>query len=112
MGAPGLLARRNLLQERSRLALTVAGVSLSVMLIVLMNGFLAGFDRQTSVYLDSQAGSVVVAQAGIDNFGPATSRLSEAAVARISSTPGVASAVPIDSQIAILDLGGRREATT
>ncbi len=53
MGAAGLLARRNLLQERSRLALSIAGVSLSVMLIVLMNGFLAGFDRQVSVYLDS-----------------------------------------------------------
>ena len=110
MGAPGLLARRNLLQERSRLALTVAGVSLSVMLIVLMNGFLAGFDRQTSVYLDSQPGSVVVAQAGIDNFGPATSRLSRAAVERLRNTTGVARAVAIDSQIAILDLRGQREA--
>ena len=110
MGAAGLLARRNLLQERSRLALSVAGVALSVMLIVLMNAFLAGFDRQVSVYLDAQPGSVVVAQAGIENFSAATSRLSADALERVRSTPGVGRAVPIDSQLAILDLHGRREA--
>lgn len=110
MGAPSLLARRNLMQERSRLALSVAGVGLSVMLIVLMNGFLAGFDRQVSVYLDSQPGSVVVAQPGIENFSIATSRLSAEAVELIEATPGVGRAVAVDSQLAILDLHGRREA--
>ena len=109
MAAAGLLARRNLLQERSRLALSVAGVSLSVMLIVLMNGFLAGFDRQVSVYLDAQPASVVVAQAGIENFSVATSRLSADAVERIRATPGVGRAVAVDAQTAILDLHGRRE---
>lgn len=109
MGAAGLLARRNLLLERSRLALSIAGVSLSVMLIVLMNGFLAGFDRQVSVYLDSQPASIVVAQAGIENFSVATSRLSAEAVERVRSTAGVGRAVAIDAQSAILDLHGRRE---
>lgn len=110
MGSANLLARRNLLQERSRFALSVAGVSLSVMLIVLMNAFLAGFDRQVAVYLDSQPGSVIVAQSGIENFIAATSRISADAVERVRSTPGVGRAVPIDSQLAILDLHGRREA--
>lgn len=109
MGAAGLLARRNLLQERSRLALSVAGVSLSVLLIVLMNGFLAGFDRQVSVYLDSRPESVVVMQAGIDNFSVATSRISADAVEGVRSTDGVGRAVAIDAQSAILDLHGRRE---
>src|SRR6266540_879050 len=109
MGAAGLLARRNLLQERSRLALSIAGVSLSVMLIALINGFLAGFDRQVSVYLDSQPASIVVAQAGIENFSVATSRLSADAVDRVRSTSGVGRAVAIDAQSAILDLHGRRE---
>src|SRR6516225_1182995 len=109
MGAAGLLARRNLLQERSRLALSIAGVALSVMLIVLMNGFLAGFDRQVSVYLDSQPGSVVVAQAGVDDFSVATSRLSADAVERVRSTTGVGKIVAVDAQSAILDLHGRRE---
>ena len=110
MGSASLLARRNLLQERSRLALSVAGVALSVMLIVLMNAFLAGFDRQVSVYLDAQPGTVVVAQSGIENFSAATSRLGADAVERVRSTPGVGRAVPIDAQLAILDLHGRREA--
>jgi len=51
----------------------------------------------------------VVAQAGIENFSVATSRLSADAVDRVRSTSGVGRAVAIDAQSAILDLHGRRE---
>ncbi len=48
------LALRNLLQNKMRLALSVVGVALSVMLILILNGFLGGLYRQASTYLAIQ----------------------------------------------------------
>ena len=102
----------DLRQERSRLALRIAVVSLSAMLIALMNGSVAGFDRQVSVNLDSQPASMVVARGGVENFSVATSRLSAEAVERTRSTAGVGRVVAIDAQSAIPDLHGRRQFAT
>ena len=57
------LARRNLFQDTTRLALSISGVALAVMLILLLNGFLSGMYRQIAAYLEHTPGSVVVAQA-------------------------------------------------
>ena len=69
------LARRNLFQDKTRLALSVGGVALAVMLILIMNGFLAGMNRQITSYLDHSDGSIIVAQKGISNLLGATSLL-------------------------------------
>jgi hypothetical protein len=47
-----LLARRNLLKDTMRLALSVTGVALAVMLILLLQGFLDGMYRQIAAYLE------------------------------------------------------------
>ena len=47
-----LLARRNLFQGKTRLALSIAGVGLAVTLILLLKGFLAGMNRQITSYLN------------------------------------------------------------
>lgn len=36
------IALRNLLKDKTRLALSIGGVALAVMLILILNGFLAG----------------------------------------------------------------------
>jgi len=56
------LARQNLFQNRLRLLLSAVGVALSVMLILILNGFLSGVYKQASAYLDHSPGSVVVVQ--------------------------------------------------
>jgi putative ABC transport system permease protein len=58
------LAGRNLLQDRTRLLLSVAGVALAIMMILILTGFVSGMSLKVSTYLDQAPGSVVLVQAG------------------------------------------------
>lgn len=103
------LARRNLLQDRTRLALSVTGVALAVMLMLLLNGLLGGMYTQIGAYLDHSPGQLVVAQKGVRNLLGATSLLPPDTAERVRRTPGVASEIPIVSQFVMLDLDGRKQ---
>lgn len=50
------LAQRNLFKDKTRLALSIGGVALAVMLVLVLNGFLAGMFRQITSYLDHSPG--------------------------------------------------------
>ncbi len=104
-----LLARRNLAHDRIRLVLSVMGVALSVMLILLLSGYLAGIYRQASAYLDNTPGSIVVAQKGVRTFAGSSSFLSSDVLDAVRSVPGVERAVPIVMQSAVLELHDRKE---
>jgi putative ABC transport system permease protein len=101
------LARRNLLQDSTRLALSITGVALAVMLILLLNGFLDGMYRQIAAYLEHTPGSVVVAQEDITNLLGATSLLPPGAAAAARSRG--ATVAPILSQFVILDLHDKKQ---
>ncbi|HET9221210.1 MAG TPA: ABC transporter permease [Roseiflexaceae bacterium] len=101
------LARRNLLQDTTRLALSVIGVALAVMLILLLNGFLDGMYRQIAAYLEHTPGSVVVAQADITNLLGATSLLPPGTAAAARSRG--ATVAPILSQFVVLDLHDKKQ---
>jgi putative ABC transport system permease protein len=105
------LARRNLLQDRTRLALSVLGVALAVMLMLLLNGLLGGMYTQIGSYLDHSSGQLVVAQQGVRNLLGATSLLPPNTTERVRADPEVAKAIPILSQFVILDLHGRKQPT-
>lgn len=102
-----LLARRNLLQDTTRLALSVTGVALAVMLILLLQGFLNGMYRQIAAYLQHTPGAVVVAQEDVSNLLGATSLLPPGTVAAARSRG--ATVVPILSQFVILDLHDKKQ---
>lgn len=55
------LAFRNLYVQKFRLALSVSGVALAIMLIILLNGLLAGIYIQVTAYLDNTPADLVVA---------------------------------------------------
>src|SRR5512143_2008960 len=97
------LARRNLIQDKTRFALSVLGVALAVMLILILSGFLNGMYRQISAYLDHTTGSIVVAQDGVRNLLGATSLL-PTDVESVVKSRGASQVIPILSQFAILDL--------
>ena len=101
------LARRNLIQDKTRFALSVTGVALAVMLILILSGFVNGMYRQISAYLDHTPGSIVVAQDGVRNLLGATSLLPADMEAPVR-TRGAAQVVPILSQFAILDLHDKK----
>ncbi len=103
------LARRNLLQDKTRLALSVAGVALAVMLILILKGFLTGMNRQITSYLDHSPGSFIVAQKGVSNLLGVTSILPPATSAQINKLEGVDKVTSILSQFVILDLHGKKQ---
>lgn len=103
------IARRNLFQDRMRLALSVLGVALAVMLILVLTGLLDGTFKQVTRYLENSSGSIVVAQSGVKNLLGATSILPPGTLDTVRGTEGVERAVPIFSQFLILDLHGKKQ---
>ena len=103
------LSRRNLFQDKTRLALSVGGVALAVMLILVLNGFLDGMNRQITLYLDRSPGSIVIAQKGVNNLLGATSLLPSGIEYKVASIRGVEEVVPILSQFVILDLHDKKQ---
>lgn len=103
------LARRNLLQDRTRLALSVSGVAVAIILMLLLSGLLGGMYTQIGAYLDHSRGQVVVAQKGVRDLLGATSLLPAGTAERVRAEPDVASAIPIVSQFVMLDLDGRKQ---
>jgi putative ABC transport system permease protein len=103
------LARRNLFQDRTRLALSISGVALAVMLILVLKGLLAGINRQITSYIDRSPGSIVVAQEDVVNLLGATSLLPEGIAQRVGAIRAVERVTPILSQFVILDLHGKKQ---
>lgn len=62
------LAWHNLVQDRLRSALSIAGVGLALMLILILGGFLAGVYQSAALYLDHAPGSLVVARKEVKSF--------------------------------------------
>lgn len=98
------LAFQNLWQQKIRLALSIGGVALSIMLIILLNGFLSGIYAQVTAYLDNTPADLVIAQDGVTNLLSATSLLPAGAADQARDVPGVAHVTPIVSQFLIFDL--------
>lgn len=102
------LAFRNLFQQKFRLALSVGGVALAMMLILVLNGFLAGVYIQVTAYLDHTPADLMVAQDGVTNMLSATSVLPARAEDLARGVPGIDRVVPIVSQFVILDIHNRK----
>lgn len=103
------LARHNLLQDKTRLGLSVSGVALAIALILLLNGFLSGMNQQITSYLVNSPGAIIVSQEGVRNLLGATSNLTPGVVDRVKSERGVSNVVPILSQFIILDLHEKKQ---
>ena len=98
------LAFRNLFQQKFRLALSIGGVTLAMMLIVLLNGFLAGIYVQVTAYLDNTPADLIIAQDGVTNLLSASSLLPPNSEDLARGVPGVAQLIPIVSQFIIMDI--------
>lgn len=105
------LALRNLLQDRTRLALSVIGVALAVMLVLLLSGFVDGIDAQVGQFADRTPGEIVVAQEDVDTLLIATSTLPPGAADEARRVEGVAEVIPIVARLTVLDLHDKKLAT-
>ena len=104
-----LVARKNLIQEKTRFALSVGGVALAIMLVLILDGFQVGMYRQITSYLDHSEGSLVVAQEGVVNLIGATSLLPLGTSAQVEAVEGVQEVAPILSQFVILGLHDKKQ---
>lgn len=104
------LAIQNLLQDKTRLALSVVGVAFAVMLILFLLGLRAGMFRSAVIYLDNAPGSVVVAPAGVRSTGAGSGQfVSKETAEAVASVPGVAGVTPVLQMYAIPELHGQKE---
>jgi putative ABC transport system permease protein len=104
-----LLARRNLLRDRTRFALSVAGVAVSIGVILLLAGYRSGIYAQASAYLDNTPGDVVVAERGIRDFMGTSSVLPAGAEDAVRQSSGVERVIPVVAQFVIFERHGRKD---
>jgi putative ABC transport system permease protein len=103
------LARRNLFQDKTRLALSITGVALAVTLILILKGFLTGMNRQITSYLDHSPGAIVVAEEDVVNLLGAVSLIPDGTQQKAENIRGVDQVIPILSQFIILDLHEKKQ---
>lgn len=102
------LALQNLWQQKLQLSLSVSGVGLAIMLIILLNGFLAGIYRQVTAYLDHMPADFVVTEEEVSNLLGARSLLPSGIESRARGVTGLAEVTPIISQFVILDIHDKK----
>ena len=83
------LARKNLLADRTRLALSIGGVAFSVLLILIVGGLYRGWQTKLTMYLDSLQADLWVGQAGSADTSHSMSFLPATLKADIQQVPGV-----------------------
>lgn len=105
------LALHNLAQDKLRLALSVLGVALAVMLILFLLGLRAGIFRAAVMYLDHAPGSVVVLTQGSRSTSAGSGQfLPQGTAEAVARAPGVARVTPILQMMAMPEFHGRKEA--
>jgi putative ABC transport system permease protein len=98
------LARKLLLHDRLRFAVAIAGVSVSVMLVLVQVGLYFGFMDTASAVIDASTADLWVAKRGNESFEFATP-FDERALYRVASVPGVARAERVVMSFAQCKLG-------
>lgn len=89
------LAVRNLFQNPARLAISVGGVALALMLILSLDAIVAWIETRTTAYIDFSQADVWVSQEGVRNMHMASSSFSAALASGIERVEGVAAVTPI-----------------
>lgn len=104
------LARRNLLADRRRLAASVVGVGLAVMLILLLDGMWAGIRQQATVYTDRAGADLYVLQPGVRDLTGGVGTVPVSTVEAVAADPDVEWAAPVRTGYVILQFHGRKVA--
>src|SRR6266581_4193331 len=84
-----LVARKNLFSEKTRLAISIGGVALSVFLIGILLALYRGWDQQVGSFVEQVPGSLWVASDGTTDFAAAASVLPQELGQQISYAPDV-----------------------
>lgn len=89
------VARRNLFRDRTRLLISTAGVAFSLLLVLALDGIVAGSLKQITAYIRNTAADVYVAQAGVRTMHMSASALPLSTAEEIRRVDGVRQVEPI-----------------
>ncbi len=90
-----LVARKNLTSERTRLAISVGGIALSVFLIGILVALFRGWDEKVGEYVEEVPADLWVASAGATDFIQAGSVLPDSVGTLLSLLPEVDTVSPL-----------------
>lgn len=102
------LAWRNLFQNRIRLAISVGGAALALLLILSLDAIFAGVEQRITVYIDNSGADIFVAQEDVRNMHMASSSLPDSVSRKVRAVPGVAAVTRIDYLSNMILAGGNR----
>ena len=102
------IARRQLLARRGRTLAGVAGIAVALLLILALNGIVAGMESRITAVLDRSGPDIVVAQAGVDTIHMSESTVARSAADVIAAVPGVARARPVSLVTTSVERGDAR----
>ncbi|MEO8457494.1 MAG: FtsX-like permease family protein [Chloroflexota bacterium] len=90
-----LVARKNLFSEKTRLAISIGGVALSVFLIGILLSLYRGWDQQVGSFVEQVPADLWVASDGTTDFAAAASILPASLGTQISFDPSVETVSPL-----------------
>jgi putative ABC transport system permease protein len=105
------LARRALFQDRRRTLLATAGVAAAFLLVLLLDGIVAGGMRQVTAYVRTSPADVIVAEQGVRTMHMSVSALPPDTVTAVRSIEGVAWAEELRYASSTVTAGDGRELT-
>jgi putative ABC transport system permease protein len=102
------VARRQLLVRRGRTLAGVAGIAVALLLILALNGIVAGMESRITAILDRSRPDVVVAQAGVDTIHMSESTVDRSTADTVAAVPGVARVRPLSLVTTSVERGDAR----
>jgi putative ABC transport system permease protein len=102
------LARRALFQDRRRAALATGGIAAAVLLVLLLDGIVAGGMRQVTAYLRASPADVIVSQDGVRTMHMSVSALPTDNVDAVRRVDGVAWAESLQFASSTVTATGRQ----
>jgi putative ABC transport system permease protein len=106
MGSQVPIGRRNILSDKVKFVLALGGVTLSVLLILVLQSLYAGVLRESASFVRSLPGNVWVTQQGVSGLTFSNSFLTEAHASTISSIDGVNAVHRLDGRLTNFDFKG------
>lgn len=101
------LAVANLIQNKTRLLISVGGVGLALTLVLFFNAIFSGAQGRLTAYIDSAGADVWVSQEGVRTMHMSESALPAAVAEKVSAVQGVDQAVPILYTEGMIEANGK-----
>ena len=102
------VARRNLFSDPTRLAISVGGVAVAILLIIVLLAVYSGSLLQMSAYVDNVDADLWVAQAGSPDMLHSFSVVPASLVDELARVDGVAQVWPLTSRTTLVDINGKK----